>query len=73
MVSRIAGKRLKKVHDTSKPQGVRGRNSDNSRLRQVLGWEPSASLEQGLEVTYRWILSELQKKGKALTAAAAAD
>jgi nucleoside-diphosphate-sugar epimerase len=73
MVSHIAGKRLKKVHDTSKPQGVRGRNSDNSRLRQVLGWEPSASLEQGLEVTYRWILSELQKKGKALTAAAAAD
>ncbi|HEV8523043.1 MAG TPA: NAD-dependent epimerase/dehydratase family protein [Terriglobales bacterium] len=71
MVSRVAGKRLKKLHDTSKPQGVRGRNSDNSRLRQVLGWEPSTSLEHGLEVTYRWILAELQSKGRALAAAAA--
>ncbi len=37
------------------PQGVRGRNSDNSRLRQVLGWEPGISLEEGLVPTYRWI------------------
>ncbi len=37
------------------PQGVRGRNSDNTRLRQVLGWEPRMSLEEGLSLTYAWI------------------
>ena len=37
------------------PQGVRGRNSDNTRLRQVLGWEPEVSLEEGLARTYSWI------------------
>ena len=37
------------------PQGVRGRNSDNSRIRNVLGWEPEISLEEGLAPTYRWI------------------
>src|SRR5439155_6735659 len=40
LISGVAGKKLTKIHDHSKPQGVRGRNSDNSRLRQVLGWEP---------------------------------
>jgi GDP-D-mannose 3',5'-epimerase len=64
LVSRIAGKKLIKRHDTSKPQGVRGRNSDNSRLRLVLGWEPSIPLERGLVVTYKWIESELAKAGK---------
>ena len=71
LVYRIAGKRLRKVYDVSKPQGVRGRNSDNTRLRQVLGWEPSTSLEQGLAVTYRWIESELSKQGRILKATAA--
>src|SRR5205823_9485686 len=47
MVASIAGKRLFKKHDLGKPQGVRGRNSDNTRLRQVLGWEPRVSLEDG--------------------------
>jgi GDP-D-mannose 3',5'-epimerase len=61
LVSALAGKRLNKRHDLSKPQGVRGRNSDNRRLRQVLGWEPSISLEQGLTVTYRWIEDELRR------------
>ena len=51
----IAGKTLVKRHDTSRPQGVRGRNSDNSRLRQVLGWEPATPLREGLIPTYRWI------------------
>jgi nucleoside-diphosphate-sugar epimerase len=60
----IARKRLGKRHDTSKPQGVRGRNSDNSRLRNELKWEPSIPLEQGLAVTYRWIEGELQKHGR---------
>ena len=62
IVSRIAGKRLLRLHDLSKPQGVRGRNSDNSLLRKVLGWEPSIDLEDGLAVTYRWIAGEIQKQ-----------
>jgi len=61
LVTAIAGKHLVKRHDLAKPQGVRGRNSDNSRLLHVLGWEPSISLEVGLDVTYRWIESELKR------------
>jgi GDP-D-mannose 3', 5'-epimerase len=61
LVCGIAGKKLNKQHDISKPQGVRGRNSDNARLRQKMGWEPSISLEQGLAVTYKWIVQELEK------------
>jgi GDP-D-mannose 3',5'-epimerase len=64
LVSKLAGKKLIKRHDLSKPQGVRGRNSDNSRLRQELGWEPSISLEHGLAVTYHWIQSELMKANR---------
>jgi nucleoside-diphosphate-sugar epimerase len=55
IISEIAGKSVIKRHDLSKPQGVRGRNSDNSRLREVLGWEPKTPLRQGLLPTYRWI------------------
>jgi GDP-D-mannose 3',5'-epimerase len=58
-VAKIAGKRIIKRHDLSKPQGVRGRNSDNAKLRQVLGWEPQISLREGLVPTYHWIESEL--------------
>jgi nucleoside-diphosphate-sugar epimerase len=64
IVSTIGGKQLHRTHDLSKPQGVRGRNSDNTRLRQVLGWEPQTSLEEGLGRTYRWIESELAKAGR---------
>ena len=64
LVSGIAGKRLKKVHNLTGPQGVRGRNSDNSLLRSVLGWEPSIRLEQGLAITYKWIESEVRKSRK---------
>ena len=64
LVSAIAGKKLKKRHDPSKPQGVRGRNSDNTLLNQVLGWEPAIDLEEGLGITYKWIESELRKAGR---------
>jgi nucleoside-diphosphate-sugar epimerase len=64
LISAIAGKRLIKRHDPSKPQGVRGRNSDNQRLRAALGWEPQICLEQGLVSTYRWIESELHRAGR---------
>jgi len=62
IVSAIADKRINKRYDLSKPQGVRGRNSDNSRLRQVLEWEPRVSLEAGLKITYEWIAGELDKR-----------
>jgi len=64
LISTIAGKRLTKRHDVSKPQGVRGRNSDNARLSKVLGWAPSIALETGLEVTYKWVEGELRKAGR---------
>src|SRR6185312_7319251 len=57
IVAGIAGKRILKRYDLTKPQGVRGRNSDNTRLRQVLNWEPAVTLEEGLETTYHWIAS----------------
>jgi GDP-D-mannose 3',5'-epimerase len=44
------------------PQGVRGRNSDNTRLRQVLKWEPEVSLEKGLALTYTWIEQQVREK-----------
>jgi len=64
LIAGIGGKRLTKKHDSSKPQGVRGRNSDNKRLAEVLGWAPSISLETGLEITYKWIENELRKAGR---------
>ncbi len=64
LVMAIPGKRLLKRYDLTKPQGVRGRNSDNSRLFQVLGWEPSVPLEVGLEITYKWIENELIRGGR---------
>jgi len=60
LVCEVAGKRLTKWHNLQGPQGVRGRNSDNTRLRGMLGWEPSISLRQGLALTYPWIQQELQ-------------
>jgi GDP-D-mannose 3',5'-epimerase len=60
IVARISGKAIQKSYDLTKPQGVRGRNSDNTRLRQVLGWEPSISLEDGLGRTYEWISKKLR-------------
>ena len=64
LVSEIGGKTLEKRHDLSQPQGVRGRNSDNSACREVLGWEPSTRLEDGLASTYRWIRSQLEQAGR---------
>lgn len=64
LVAGIAGKNVRKRYDLSKPQGVRGRNSDNARLRQVLGWEPRVPLHEGLIPTYRWIQSEVLRIGR---------
>jgi len=59
IVAEIAGKRIVKRHDVSRPQGVRGRNSDNTRLLRTLGWEPRITLRQGCVPTYRWISEQL--------------
>ena len=59
MVAHIAGKRIRKEYNLTAPQGVRGRNSDNTRLREVLGWEPRVSLEEGMGRTYAWIERQL--------------
>jgi GDP-D-mannose 3', 5'-epimerase len=61
MIAEIAGIRIVKKHIPG-PQGVRGRNSDNTRLRQVLGWEPEISLEKGLALTYRWIEEQVRSQ-----------
>ena len=54
-VEKIAGKKLKRHYDLDAPQGVAGRNSDNTFIKQVLGWEPNTPLDQGLAITYQWI------------------
>jgi nucleoside-diphosphate-sugar epimerase len=59
MVSEIAGVRIVRKHVPG-PQGVRGRNSDNSRLRHELGWEPEVSLEEGLARTYAWVEEQVR-------------
>jgi nucleoside-diphosphate-sugar epimerase len=61
MVAASAGINVIKRH-TEGPQGVRGRNSDNTRLRQVLGWVPEVSLEEGLARTYAWIEEQVRQK-----------
>lgn len=64
IIANIAGKTVTKRHDLSKPQGVRGRNSDNSKLKEALDWAPTISLEEGLIPTYEWIQEELRKTGR---------
>lgn len=71
IIASIAGKRIRKAYDLSKPQGVRGRNSDNTRLRAVLNWEPHISLEEGLRRTYQWISRQLAETSHARASAAA--
>ncbi len=63
IIANAAGIEIVKKHVPG-PQGVRGRNSDNNRLRQVLGWEPEISLEEGLAKTYAWIESQVAEKLK---------
>ena len=58
-VCAAAGKELARRHDLGKPQGVRGRNSDNSTLADLLGWQPRTALREGIGPTYDWIAAEL--------------
>jgi nucleoside-diphosphate-sugar epimerase len=68
IIIKISGKKLRKEYDLSKPQGVRGRNSDNTKITAVLGWKPKVSLEKGLEITYKWIEEQIKKRRNACTA-----
>ncbi len=64
IIATIACKEISKRYDLTKPQGVRGRNSDNTRLREVFNWEPPTTLEKGLEATYWWIHEQLVRAGR---------
>ncbi len=61
IVADIAGITVTRHHDLTAPQGVRGRNSDNTLINEMLGWEPSITLREGLERTYAWIWDQLQQ------------
>lgn len=61
LIAKIDNKKIEKKYDLSKPQGVRGRNSDNTLLKKELNWEPQISLEEGLKTTYNWIKEQLDK------------
>jgi GDP-D-mannose 3',5'-epimerase len=67
MVEGIAGIRLKRNYDLTAPQGVNGRNSDNTLIKKYLGWEPCIPLQTGLEKTYAWIYDQYlaREKGEA--------
>jgi GDP-D-mannose 3',5'-epimerase len=64
IVERIAGVKLERSYKLDAPKGVRGRSSDNTLFRQVYGWEPEISLEDGLQATYRWIHDRLVERGQ---------
>ena len=59
IVEDIAGVKLKRNYNLSAPKGVAGRNSDNTRIKELMGWEPSTRLRDGLEKTYAWIHEQI--------------
>jgi nucleoside-diphosphate-sugar epimerase len=64
LVEAIEGVKLKRHYNLNAPQGVRGRNSDNTLIRKVLGWEPEIDLKTGLEKTYWWIKGQYERRAK---------
>ena len=60
IVEDIAGIKLRRSYNLSAPKGVNGRNSDNTLIREYLGWEPSVRLRDGMEQTYRWIHDQMK-------------
>jgi nucleoside-diphosphate-sugar epimerase len=62
MIEDIAGVELERNYDLTKPRGVAGRNSDNTFIREVLGWEPNTPLREGMEVTYNWIEQQYEAR-----------
>ena len=64
IVEKIAGVTLRRRYNLDAPKGVRGRNSDNTLIKKLMGWAPSIRLEAGMEKTYKWIYDEMAS-GKA--------
>lgn len=62
IIEEIAGVRVKRNYNLNAPLGVRGRNSDNTMIKQIYGWEPSTRLADGLEKNYRWIYEQLASR-----------
>ncbi|MFH1067305.1 MAG: NAD-dependent epimerase/dehydratase family protein [bacterium] len=62
IVEEIAGIKLKRNYNLSAPKGVRGRSSDNTLIKKLLGWEPSTPLKKGMEKTYAWIYEQMKAK-----------
>jgi GDP-D-mannose 3',5'-epimerase len=64
IVEQIAGVKLKRNYNLSAPKGVNGRNSDNTLIKKVFGWEPNTRLRDGMEKTYRWIYDQMSSQRK---------
>ena len=62
IVEDIAGIKLKRSYNLKAPKGVNGRNSDNTLIKKLLGWEPNTRLRDGMEKTYRWIYDQMAGK-----------
>ncbi len=60
LAEEIAGIRCERHYKLDAPKGVNGRNSDNTLIQKLLGWEPSVPLRVGLEKTYRWIYDQVK-------------
>ncbi|MEI7928167.1 MAG: NAD-dependent epimerase/dehydratase family protein [Verrucomicrobiales bacterium] len=67
IIEKIAGVKMKRKYKLDAPQGVRGRNSDNTLIKEVLGWEPGIDLATGLEKTYWWIKEQHEKRKRGET------
>ena len=61
-MEKIASTKLKRHYDLNAPKGVAGRNSDNTFIKKVLGWEPDTTLDKGLASTYKWIRQQYNKR-----------
>jgi nucleoside-diphosphate-sugar epimerase len=72
IAAKVAGKSINKNH-ISGPLGVRGRNSDNNLIRDVLGWDYKQTLEVGIEKTYKWISDQLKERALATGETAPTD
>jgi GDP-D-mannose 3',5'-epimerase len=68
IVEEIAGVRLERNYDPNAPRGVNGRNSDNTKLKSYVGWEPDTPLSEGIEKTYAWIFDRYMEKYRATVA-----
>ncbi|MEM7144755.1 MAG: NAD-dependent epimerase/dehydratase family protein, partial [Verrucomicrobiota bacterium] len=62
IVEEIAGIKLERNYKLDAPKGVRGRNSDNTLIRELMDWAPSIPLKDGMEKTYRWIYDEMTSR-----------